>query len=216
MSKSVLHKGECLHVLPSIEVVVSTFLENYLQIVTSFCNVHFVVPEVQWHQWQTKFILEVGNYTIFKLLNIFIIGSFLSYQCLQICFNFAKTTQSFNNSIITFVHKSDIINFLIFFHHVDDSIKIEDLLNDMIMLIYEHIISYGIFFHHKFDILCKTTSVLSFNNSEFIWISIFFLQSTNILFVIVHSLLSHNSRFILILFPNFGPITHNVNVDILQ
>lgn len=113
------------------------------------------------------------------------------------------------------MHKSNIINLLLkFYHSFDDTCKIENLLNDMVMLIDHNILIFNKLLHNKFDILCKTMSMLSLNNGILFLILILLMKPKFVHLIIFHSFGSDYTRFMLILLSNLRTITHNVYVYI--
>lgn len=180
---------------------------------------NFIIPKIQWDQWQPKLFFEILLEIFTKLFDIYchIIAWLLSYQLDQVILNRNRTNEPRNNGLIAFMHKGDIINFLlILFHRIDHCCEIDFLLYHMIMLIYHDDFSFGIGLHHIFNILGKPMPVLSLYNCILFLIFIYLVQSSLILFVVLHSISSYHAWLVLIFFSDFGPIAHNIDMHQLE
>ncbi len=157
---------------------------------------NFIIPKIQWNQWQPKLFFEILLEIFTKLFNINcdIIALLFPYKLDQVIFNRNRTNEPRDNGLIAFMHEGDIINFLfILFHRIDNCCKIDFLFNNVVMLIDHDNLSFGIELHDIFNILCKSMSVLPLYNCILLLIFIYLVQSSLILFIVLHSLSSDHA-----------------------
>lgn len=125
---------------------------------------NFIIPKVQWDQWQPKLFFEILLEILAKLfdINCDIITLLFSNKLDQVILHRNRTNQPRDNGLIAFMHEGDIINFLfVLFHRIDDCCEIDFLLDNMVMLVYHDNLSFGIEFHDMLNILCKSVPTLS-------------------------------------------------------